>query len=226
MNEETPVPKLYFHPFSSFCQKVLVALYERSVPFEPQHVDLGDPAQREALAALWPIAKFPVLRDEAAQATVAEASLIVEYLDGFGDAPPLVPPGRDPALDVRLWDRVFDLYVQAPMQKIVADNFRPEKARDPHGVDEAKAALGHCYAMIDDALARGGSEWMCGDSFTLADCAAAPALFYSNIVAPFGPRPNLAAYFERLSARPSFARAVDEARPYRSFFPLPWPESY
>ena len=214
---------LYFHPFSSFCQKALVALYERGVDFEPRLVDLGDPEQRAALAALWPMAKFPVLRDEAARTIVAEASLIVEYLDRFGDSQPLVPVERDEALDVRLWDRVFDLYVEVPLQKVVGDSFRPEGAHDPHGVEDAKRALGQSYRMIDDELARRGSEWICGDSFTLADCAAAPALFYANIIVPLAGHDHLSAYFERLSARPSFARAVDEARPYRSFFPLPWP---
>lgn len=214
---------LYFHPFSSYCQKVLTALYERDVPFTPRIVDLGDVAERAMLESLSPIGKFPVLRDEAAGRTIAEASVIVEYLDGLGDAPPLLPAEREAALDVRFWDRVFDLYVMAPMQKAVADTFRPEGNRDPFGVEEARTNLERSYRMVDDALAGRGGDWICGHGFTLADCAAAPALFYANMVAPFGAYRQLTGYYARLRARRSFARAVDEARPYRSFFPLNWP---
>jgi glutathione S-transferase len=218
--------QLLFHPFSSFCQKALTALYEREVAFEPEIVDLADVEQRAALEALWPMAKFPVLRDEEAGETIAEASLIVEYADRFGRAPALVPEDRDEALRVRRWDRVFDNYVEHPLQKAVTDNFRPPEARDPFGVEEAKALLRRTYAMVDAELGRSGSEWIAGTAFSLADCAAAPALFYANIVAPFDDRPHLTAYYERLLARPSFARAVEEARPYRAFFPLPWPPGY
>jgi glutathione S-transferase len=217
---------LYFHPFSSFCQKALTALYERDVPFVGRIVDLGNPDERAMLEALWSMAKFPVLRDEAAKRTIAEGSVIVEYLDRFGTAPPLVPRDDDAALDTRLWDRVFDLYVNVPLQKAVGDALRPENARDPYGVAEAKTALGRAYATIEAGLARTRGEWMCGDAFTLADCAAAPALFYANMVVPIARHPRLAAYYARLRARRSFARAVDEARPYRGFFPLGWPEGY
>jgi glutathione S-transferase len=170
--------------------------------------------------------KFPVLRDEAVGRTIAEASLIVEYLDRFGDAPPLVPGDPDARLNVQLWDRVFDNYVELPLQKVVVDNFRPEGARDPHGVEEAKDLLAKAYALIDAELARHGEQWMAGSDFTLADCGAAPALFYANIIVPFAAHPGLAAYYDRLLARPSFVRAVEEARPYRSFFPMAWPKGY
>jgi glutathione S-transferase len=218
--------QLYFHPFSSYCQTVLTALYERDVPFEPRPVDLGDSAQRAALEALWPMGKFPVLRDDTADVTLAEATLIVEYLDRYGDSPPLVPAGRDEALAVRLWDRVFDLYVDLPLQTVVKNCFRPDDRGDPFGDEQAKALIRRAYAMADAELARTGAEWIAGETFTLADCAAAPALFYANIVAPFAGRSHLEAYFERLLARPSFARAVEEARPWRHLFPLPWPEFY
>lgn len=217
---------LYYHPFSSFCQKATTALYERGVAFEPEIVDLGNADHRTRLEALWPIAKFPVLHDDASGATVAEASLIVEYADRFGDAPPLVPADRDEAMRVRLWDRLFDLYVDVPLQKVVGDYIRPENVRDPHGVDEAKALLNRAYGTADAELARSGGAWICGDSFTMADCAAAPALFYANMVAPFAHLGHLDAYYRRLRAWPSFARAVDEARPYRSFFPPGWPPGY
>ena len=217
--------RLYYHPFSSFCQKVLIALYERDVPFEPVNVDLGDTEQRAALERLWPLAKFPVLRDETRDVTVPESSLIIAYLDDVHPGPPpMVPADREMALQVHIWDRFFDNYVMVPMQKAVADNFRPEGSRDPFGVDEAKAQLAKSYAIAESGLAD-GRNWIAGD-FSLADCAAAPSLFYANIIAPFAGHAKLEAYYARLLARPSFARAVDEARPYRGFFPLPWPSSY
>ena len=216
---------LHYHPFSSYCQKVLVALYERDVPFERNIVDLGDPAQKAALEALWPMGKFPVLRDEARGVTMPESSLIIAYLDRIHPGPPLVPADPGSAMRVHLWDRLLDHYVETPMQKAVADNFRPEGARDPHGVEEARALLRRAWDMIEDALAKGG-EWLVGDGFTLADCGAGPALFYANIVQPFAGRTALEAYYARLLVRPSFARAIEEARPYRHFFPLPWPDGY
>lgn len=218
--------RLYYHPFSSFCQKAAMALYERDVAFEPEIIDLGDAAHRARLEALWPITKFPVLHDEGTGRAVAEASLIVEYADRFGEAPPLVPTRRDEALRVRLWDRLFDLYVDLPLQKVVGDHIRPENVRDPHGVDEAKALLNRAYGAADAELASTGGPWICGECFTMADCAAAPALFYANMVAPFANHGHLNAYYRRLRARPSVARAVDEARPDRGFFPPGWPPGY
>ncbi|HLL30436.1 MAG TPA: glutathione S-transferase family protein [Allosphingosinicella sp.] len=217
---------LHYHPFSSFCQKVLVALYERGVPFERVVVDLGDPGQKSALERLWPMGKFPVLRDEARGVTMPESSLIVQYLDrAWPGPPPLVPTEPDAALKAHLWDRFFDHYVEHPLQKAVGDNLRPEEARDPHGVGEARALLGRAYDLLDSEMAKGAS-WAAGEDFTLADCGAAPALFYANMVEPFAGRPNLEAYYARLRARPSFARAVEEARQYRPFFPLPWPQGW
>ena len=199
--------RLYFHPFSSFCQKVLVALWEREVAFEPVVVDLGDPEQRAGLERLWRFAKFPVLLDEASGA-------------------PLIPGDPDEALRVRLWDRFFDNFVELPLQKVVGDTFRAADARDPAGVAEAKRTLAAAWDVLEAELARHGGDWAAGDSFSMADCAAAPALFYANIIVPFEGHPRVTAYFERLLARPSFARAVEEARPYRSFFPLGWPDDY
>jgi glutathione S-transferase len=217
---------LHYHPFSSYCQKVLVALYERGVPFERNIVDLGDSEQKAALERLWPMGKFPVLRDEARGLTVPESSLIVEYLDrAHPEAPALIPGDPDEAMQVHLWDRFFDHYVETPLQKAVIDCFRPEGARDPQGVDEAKSLLRRAWDMLEAELAD-GRDWVAGGGFSLADCGAGPALFYANIIEPFGGRRHVEAYYSRLLERPSFARAVDEARPYRAFFPLPWPESY
>jgi glutathione S-transferase len=211
--------KLYFHPLSSFCQKALVALYENDTPFEPVIVDLGDPAQRDALLKLWPIGKFPVLRDEARDQTIPESNVIIEYLaQYYPGKTQLVPADADLAWQTRLRDRFYDLYVNEPMQKIVGDRRRPADAKDPHGVEQARARLAEAYAMIEAQMA--GKTWAMGDAFTMADCAAAPALFYANLVLPFGEaHKNTAAYFARLMARPSFARAVNETKPYFHLFP-------
>jgi glutathione S-transferase len=219
--------KLYLHPFSSYCQKVLIALYERGVPFEPVTIDFSDPEQKAALEALWPLGKFPVLRDEAASVTVPEASLIVEYLDrAHPGPPPLVPSEPAAALPVRLWDRFFDNEVHTPMQAIVADAMRPEGAHDAYGVERLKAKLAKAWAILDRHLAETEGDWAAGSEFSLADCAGAPALFYAAMLVPFDDKPALAAYYECLRARPSFARAVDEARPYRAWFPPGWREGW
>ncbi len=217
---------LYYHPFSSFCQKVLVALYEREIDFEGIVLDHTDAGQKAAFERLWPMGKFPLLRDEAAGVTMPESSLIIEYLDRARPGkPPLVPAEPEPALKARLWDRFFDYYVEVPLQKVVGDALRPEGARDPYGVEEAKAVLVRAYGLLEDSLTVDGG-WIAGEDFTLADCGAAPALFYAGMVQPFAARPRLEAYYERLRSRPSFARAVDEARVFRNFFPLPWPEGW
>ena len=216
---------LYFHPFSSFCQKVLIALYENNTAFEPRVIDLSDPQSRAELERVWPLAKFPVLRDEARQVTVPETSLIIGYLARRHPGPvELVPADPDAALPVQIWDRFFDNYVQVPMQKAMLDRFRPEGASDPHGVAEAKQLLSKAYAIVDADL--GDRDWIAGNAFTLADCSAAPALFYSNLVQPFAEHGRVSAYFRRLMARPSFARAVDEARLFRHFLPIRWPPDY
>ena len=217
---------LYYHPFSSFCQKVLVALYERDVPFEGVVLNPGDPDQKATLERLGPMGKFPVLRDEARDVTLPESSLIVEYLDRVHPGPPpLVPADPDRAREARLWDRFFDHYVELPLQKAVGDAFRPEGGHDPHGVEEARTTLGRAYDLLESSL-ENGRTWTAGEAFSLADCGAAPALFYANMVTPFTGRPRLEAYYDRLRSRPSFARAVDEAREFRPFFPLPWPEGW
>jgi glutathione S-transferase len=219
--------KLHYHPLSSFCQKALIAFYERDVPFEGNIVDLSDAAQRAALEALWPIGKFPVLRDEGRGMTVPEASLIIEYLDRAHRGPaPMIPADPDAALQVRLWDRFFDNYIHLQMQKIVGDHLRPEGGRDPAGVVEAKAQIAKSWGILDAHLALAGSEWVTGDAFTLADCAAAPAIFYANVAQPFDGLAHVEAYFGRLLDRPSFARCIEEAKPYWKYFPLEWPESY
>ena len=210
---------LHFHPLSSFCWKALVALYENDIPFTPNSVNLGDPAERAALLKLWPVGKFPVLRDDTRGETIPETSIIIEYLDRYYRGPTrFIADDPALALQTRLRDRFYDLYVHLPMQKIVGNRLRPEGNKDPHGVAEARAQLRTSYAMIEQQMAAGG--WAMGGDFSLADCAAAPALFYGNRVEPFGEaHRNVRAYLERLEARPSFARVLKEAEPWFQMFP-------
>jgi glutathione S-transferase len=213
---------LYQHPFAAYCQKVLVALYELDLPFETRLVE-GDDGRAE-LAAVWPIASMPVLRDDVAGLTVPESTTIIEHLDGFvAERPRLVPEDPAAALQARLWDRFHDQHVATPMQKIVGDRLRPEGREDHEGVADARRMLDTAYAVLDDQLA--GRPWTAGPAFGLADCAAAPALFYARLVHRWDEErhANVARYFRDLAARPSFARVIEEARPYRDLFPLPWP---
>jgi len=216
----TARPKLYAHPFSSYCQKVLVALYENDTPFD--YRSLEDPANKDELAALWPIGRFPVLVDSGR--TVPEATCIIEHLQRHRPGPAqLVPADVDDALEVRLLDRFFDNYISTPQQKIVADSMRHEGQRDAYGVDQARALLDNAYAWLDRHMA--AREWAAGGRFSLADCGAAPFLFYADWTHPIAPTLwHVHAYRARLLARPSFARAVDEARPYRHYFPLGAPD--
>jgi glutathione S-transferase len=220
--DATSTLTLHEHPFASYCWKALIAAYEREVPFTPAQVD-GEEG-RARLAGLWPMASMPLLEDAAAGVALPESTIVVEYLDRFGDAPPLIPADPDAALRARLWDRVIDGHVQTPMQKIVGDNLRPEGSADPHGVEEAKAKLDQVYPVLDRQLR--DNEWLAGPDFTLADCAAAPGLFYARAVRRWDEDElaDLTRYFKALTARPSVARTIDEARPFRELFPLPWPD--
>ena len=210
---------LYFHPLSSFCQKVLTALYEGGIPFTPHVVDLMDESAAAAFKRIWPIGKFPVLRDEARQRTVPESTIIIEYLAQHDPgAARLVPSDPDLALRTRFADRFYDLNVNVPMQKIVTDRLRPQGQGDALGVAQARGQLEAALRIAEIEMA--GRDWAIGEHFTMADCAAAPALYYANLVMPLRPDyPLAAAYLERLMQRPSFARVVDEAAPYRAMFP-------
>ena len=160
--------KLHFHPFSSYCQKVLIALYEAGTPFEKNVVDLGDPASGAAFRALWPMGRFPVLVDEERGATIPESSIIIEYLDEYHPgAAPMLPGDPELRLKVRMLDRFFDSFVMTPMQKIVGDHIRPVDVRDPTGVREARELLARAYGWLEGELA--GRTWAAGDAFTMAD---------------------------------------------------------
>ena len=207
---------LYGHPFASFVWKALIALHEREVPFELLMVDGDHPEHGEALARLTPTGQFPVLVD--GERVVVGSSAVVEYLDlHHGEAPPMVPADPREALEARQMDRIFDDYVQLPMQTVVLDALRPEGSRDPFGVEAARRKLDEASGWLDRRMA--GRKWAAG-VFGLADCAAAPALFYADWVQPIPEaQAELRAYRTRLLARPSVARVVDAARPYRHFFP-------
>ncbi len=213
---------LFGHPFSSYTMKALVALYENATPFEFRTLGPDYPDNGAELTRRWPIAKFPLLVD--GDVSVFETSAIIEHLAAFHPGPVgLIPADPKAAVPVRMLDRIFDNHVMGPMQAIVADALRPESDRDPTGVTKARTALHTIYDWLDHVLT--GRHWSTGEAFTLADAAAAPALFYADWVQPIGDHHvTLRAYRARLLARPSFARCIEEARPYRSFFPLGAPD--
>ena len=208
--------ELYLHPLASYCWKVLIAFYENGTPFEPRIVD---DASRPGFEHILSLGKFPVLRDGARDRTIPESSIIIEYLAQHYPGPiKLLPDSPELALETRLADRFYDLYVHESMQKIVADKIRPAGKSDPYGVEQARARLATAYEMIDRNME--AKTWSVGDTFTMADCAAAPALYYADLVAPFRKTfTNAAAYLRRLEQRPSFARVIQEAQPYFALFP-------
>jgi len=215
-------PTLYAHPFASYCWKVLVALYENHTEFTYRALGPEDPQAAIELEAIWPLKKFPVLVD--AGHSVIESSIIIEYLGRrYPGTVQLIPADPEAALEVRFLDRYFDNYIMTPMSKIVTDQIRPPDQRDPYGVGEAKATLEVAYQWLDAVI--GDRIWAAGDNFTLADCAGAPALFYADWAHPIAARfPRVRGYRSRLLGRPSVARVVDEARPFRKFFPLGAPD--
>ena len=211
---------LYLHPLSSFCHKVLIAFYEMEISFESRMVDLADADARARFREISPFGKIPVLSDESRKRTVLESSIIIEYLDQhYRGARAMLPEEEATRLEARFWDRLFDLYVEIPLQKIVGDRLRPAGEQDARGVREARATLATAYDMIERQMA--DKTWAIGESFGIADCAAAPALFYAGIVQPFPEtHPHVAGYLERLAKRPSYARVIAEARPYFHMFPF------
>lgn len=212
--------ELFAHPFSSYCQKALIAFYENDIPFNYRMME--DPGVGEAFASLWPLKRFPILRDNGR--VVLEATIVIEYLHLHHPGPvKLIPEDTDLALEARMFDRFFDNYVMTPQGKFVLDAMRPAERRDPYGVEEARKMLDASYAWLDQRMQ--GRTWAVGEIFTLADCAAAPSLFYADWTHRIPEQyENLLAYRARLLQRPSFARAVDEARRFRHYFPLGAPD--
>jgi glutathione S-transferase len=210
---------LYYHPLASFCWKALIALYEYETPFTPHLVDLGNETSRSDFLKVWPMGQFPVLREAESGKVIPQSSVIIEYLTLRHAGPKtLIPKDPDHALEVRRWDGFYDTYVHVPMQKIVGDTLRPEGETDRTGVRDARKTLRTAYDVLENRMQE--QSWAAGDTFTMADCAAAPALFYADKVAAFdASHPQLANYFERLKQRPSFARVLEEAGPYFHMFP-------
>lgn len=211
---------VYYHPLSSYSWKVLIPLYEKATDFDGRIIDDRHPENCGAWAALWPMLRFPVLRDTARDTTIPETTTIIEYLDlHYPGAWRAIPGDADTAIEARVLDRIFDNYVMTPMSTAVFNQIRPEDARDPHGVRQAADMLRRAYDLLETRLA--GRTWAAGDAFTLADCAAAPSLFYADRIVPFRQsHPALATYLSRLEARPSFARVLEEKEPYWPNFPF------
>lgn len=212
--------KLYLHPLASFCWKALIAFYENWTPFEPVFVDPMDPDAAAAFRKISPMGKMPALVDEARGQAIWESTIVIEYLDAFyPGAHRLLPDDPDKVWQVRMWDRFFDHYVHEPMQKFVADWLRPEGRRDSFGIEQARAQLREAYAVLEREMA--ARTWAADETFSMADCAAAPALFYANVVEPVGEGDrNVLAYLDLLMARPSFARVLEEAQPYFRLYPF------
>jgi glutathione S-transferase len=211
---------LYAHPFAAYCWKPLIALYENATPFAYRVVE--DAAGWAELESLWPIKKFPLLRDGGS--TIVESSIIVEYLmRHYPGTMRLIPANEDASLQTRFMDRFFDNYVMTPMNTLVSDRMRAQNERDAKGVADARKVLDVAYGWLEKRLTP--EAWASDSSFSLADCSAAPALFYADWVHPVGDRfPGVLAYRRRVLARPSVARVVDEARPYRKLFPQGAPD--
>jgi glutathione S-transferase len=210
---------LYMHPLASFCHKVLIALYENAIPFEPQVVNLGDPVERDHLQKLWPMVRFPLLRDSSRDRIIPESTIIIEYLQQHYPGPVrLIPEEPELAAQVRLSDRFYDLHVHHNMQKVVGDKLRPADGHDPIGVQEARNRMQTALRIAEGEMI--SRAWAAGDRFSMADCAAAPPLFFINKMMPLAAEfPHLSAYLDRLMMRPSYARALAEAQPYLAMFP-------
>lgn len=211
--------KLYYHPLSSYCHKTLIALYENDIPFEPVVIDLSSEASSAPMRALWPVGKFPVLKDEKRGHVVAESSVIIDYLDTYYARTRMIPADPDVAWQARMWDRFFDLYIMEKQGKFVDDNLRPAESRDPYGVAKAREVIEKSYAIFENKL--GDNTWALGEAYSLVDCAASPALFYASLAVPFpDSTPKLKAYYERLVRRPSYLRALKGAEPFFDWVPL------
>ena len=211
---------LHLHPLSSYCHKVLFGLYEKGTPFTAKHVNLMDEGERAAFLKLSPFGKMPALEDNARKNVINETSIILDYLDQhYPGLVRLIPQDVDAALTVRKWDRFLDLYLHDPMQRIVAQTFRPADAKDAFGENEARKTIRRTYDILEERL--GETPHPGGEAFSMADCAAAPALFYAQAAEPFADsHPRIARYFDALVARPSYARVLEEAKPFLQYFPL------
>lgn len=211
---------LWYHPYAGYGQKAVIALYELGLPFERRVVDAQDADIMAEFHSLSPFAKMPTLVDDAAGRTLYESSIVVEYLDGLAGGARLVPLDHDRALEARLIDRVLDTYVGGPMNRIVMEMFRPQDARDPYGSAQDRQVLAQAWDWLETRLSD-GRTWGAGDTFSLADCGAAPLITYARRLVPLGDRPHLRAWHRRLMDRPSFVQALADAAPYGDLMPAP-----
>ena len=211
---------LWSHPYAGYGQKASVALYELGLPFELKLVDAGDAAVMAAFRAVSPFAKMPTLVDTAAGRTIQESTIVIEYLDRLAGGGRLIPADPEAALEARLLDRIVDTYVGGPMNRIIPRKFRPAGNEDPYADAQDEVVLATAWDWLETRLAD-GRTWGAGETFTLADCAAAPILTYARRLAPFGDRPRLKAWHGRLMARPSFVRALEDAAPFGDLMPAP-----
>lgn len=211
--------RLFAHPLSSYCWKVLIPLYEAATPFTFEQIQFGaEDGPIVEFMQRWPIGKMPLLRDEARNETVVESSIIIEYLDRHYPGAGLIPADPDTALKARFLDRFFDNYVMTPQGRLVFEVIRPEGAKDPFGVAEARGLLDKAYSWLETTLSD-GRTWAAGETYSLADVGASPSLFYAQRCHAWGDRPALQAYYDRLETRPSFARVIAEAQPVMHMFP-------
>lgn len=211
--------RLFAHPLSSYCWKALIPLYEAGTPFTFEMLQFGaEEGPIVEFGRLWPIGKMPLLRDEARDRTVVESSIITEYLDQHYPGAGLIPADPETALKARFMDRFFDNYVMTPQGRLVFEVIRPEGAKDPFGVAEARAMLEKAYSYLESELAD-GRTWAAGEAYSMADVSASPSLFYAQRCQSWGDRPNLQAYYDRLETRPSFQRVIAEAQPFMHMFP-------
>lgn len=214
---------LWYHPYAGYGQKAVTALYELDLPFERRIVDAQDETVMAAFRAISPFAKMPALVDETGGVTLFESSVVIEHLDRLAGGGRLIPADPDAALEARLVDRVLDTYAGGPMNRIVLEKFRPDDSRDPFGSAADAGVVARCWDWLEDRLGD-GRTWGAGETFTLADCAAAPLMTYARRLVPFGDRPLLRAWHARLLARPSFVRALEDAAPYGDLMPAPPPQ--
>lgn len=203
---------LYFSYLSTYSQKVLIGLYEKDTAFTPHLVDLSDPEARAEYVKLYPFGKLPLLvRDDGRM--IPESSIIVEYIDNqFEQEPILIPRDPELARRARFMDRMCDLYLNDPVVNLIFESWKPEDEQNRELISKSSERIGTMYRFMDDQLS--SSPYLAGETFSIADCAAMPVLFYANSFAPFGGFDNIFRYWEEVSSRPSFVRLKQEAEPY------------
>ncbi len=206
--------KLYYHPLSSYAQKVLIALYEKGIDFESEIVNLMDPDSRDAYREIYPLGKVPCLQTEGGH-MIPESSIIVEYIDPMAE-PTLIKGDADETRRIRFKDRMFDLYLTESVGILLFQGMKPESEQDPERIQRAEFNIGVMYGFMENEF--GNQPYANGDEFLMSDCAAAPGLFYAEQVAPFSDYENISAYWERLKSRPSVQRTHEEATPYLEMF--------